>query len=83
MQGLTLCDGDKVSVDSLEIRTIPRWPSVASCRSEDHHMYIIMPGCLIVKCRNGNMLVRNSFAGLEFIVDKRNDKFVMSKGHPR
>ena len=38
VQGLTLCDGDKVSVNSLEIRTIPRWPSVASCRSEDYHM---------------------------------------------
>ena len=34
IQGLTLCDGDKVSVDSVEIRTIPAWPSVASCRSD-------------------------------------------------
>ena len=36
-----------------------------------------------VKCRNGKVRVKNSFAGLEFIVDKKNDKFVLSKGHPR
>ena len=43
-------------------------------------------GCsnlIAVKCRNGKVRVRNSLAGLEFLVDKKNDKFVLSKGHPR
>lgn len=31
MQGLTLCEGDRVSVDSSALRTLPTWPSLASC----------------------------------------------------
>ena len=31
VQGLTLCEGDRVSVDSSALRTLATWPSLASC----------------------------------------------------
>lgn len=31
-KGLTLCDGDKISVISKNVETIPSWPSIATCK---------------------------------------------------
>ena len=43
-QGLTLCEGDTVSVDSKQLQTVPNWPSTATCRVRiliklHHHEY--------------------------------------------
>ena len=31
-KGLTLCEGDGVSVDSDDIKSVPAWPSTAHCK---------------------------------------------------